>query len=302
MEQLLGFLKCYFQKKAQTSHPKTPIPSIKTDLNNLPKNKNWFIWFGHSSYLLNLNGKIFLIDPVFTRATPLPFGGNPYQGTDIYQPSDMPKVDYLIITHDHYDHLDYHTITAIKNNVGQIIMGLGVGAHLERWGIDDSKIIELDWYENIQLGKFNITALPTRHFSGRRLKRNQSLWASFMISSDFGNVYVGGDGGYDVFYKDIKQKFGDIDLAILENGQYNKNWANIHFMPDDLIKAINDLNPQKIIPVHNSKFTLAYHAWNEPLIKLFTYAKQHHLPLYTPKIGEVFYLDEEMTFDEWWIQ
>ncbi|WP_080686573.1 MBL fold metallo-hydrolase [Mannheimia granulomatis] len=281
--------------------PNKPIPSIKTDLKSLPKDKNWLVWFGHSSYLLNFNGKSFLIDPVLVSATPLPFGGKPFLGADIYSPDDMPKVDYLIISHDHYDHLDYDTIKVIKDKIGQVITGLGNGGHFERWGFSGSQIIELDWYQDIDLNNdLKITALPTRHSSGRGLKQNQTLWASFMLSQNNQNIYIGGDSGYDTFFKDIATKFPNIDLAILENGQYDKDWANIHFLPEHLIKTIHDLNAQKVLAVHNSKFVLAKHAWNEPMQLLNQTAEKENIPLITPKIGEVVYLDETQNFEKWW--
>lgn len=280
--------------------PKSPIPSIKTDLNNLPKNKDYFVWFGHSSYLLHLNQKTYLIDPVLVSATPLPFGGKPFKGTDIYTPQDMPKVDYLIITHDHYDHLDYDTIKPIKDRIGQVITGLGNGEHFERWGFSPNQLIELDWYQAIKLGELNITALPTRHSSGRALKQNQTLWASFMLQVGNKTIYIGGDSGYDVFFKDIAKQFPNIDVAIVENGQYDKDWANIHFLPNDFIQTVKDLNPQKLLAVHNSKFILAKHAWNEPMALLSQSAQQENLPLFTPKIGEVFYLDDNPDFEKWW--
>lgn len=281
--------------------PSKPIPSVKTDLTALPKDKNWLVWFGHSSYLLNLNGKSFLIDPVLVSATPMPFGGKPFAGADIYTPNDMPKVDYLIISHDHYDHLDYDTIKAIKDRIGQVVTGLGNGSHFERWGFSGSQIIELDWYQNIDLtDDLKITALPTRHSSGRGLKQNQTLWASFMLQRAGKTIYVGGDSGYDTFFKDIGEKFPQIDLAILENGQYDKDWANIHFLPEHLVQAIKDLNAKQILAVHHSKFVLAKHAWDEPMRLLAQTAEQENLPLITPKIGEVVYLNENQAFEKWW--
>ncbi|WP_018651124.1 MBL fold metallo-hydrolase [Actinobacillus capsulatus] len=280
--------------------PRSFIPSVKTDLNTLPKDQDYFVWFGHSSYLLNINSKTFLIDPVLVSATPLPFGGKAFKGADIYQPSDIPSVDYLIISHDHYDHLDYDTIKIIKDRIGQVVTGLGNGSHFERWGFSPNQLIELDWYQDITLDDLTITALPTRHSSGRALKQNQTLWASFMVQTGSKTVYVGGDSGYDVFFKEIAHQFPRIDVAIMENGQYDKDWANIHFLPDDLVKAVKDLNPQKLVAVHNSKFVLAKHAWDEPMRRLSQSAEQENLPLLTPKIGEVFYLDDHPQFEKWW--
>ena len=290
----------FFFKKDKNVAPQNPIPSIKTDLTQLPKDKDWLVWFGHSSYLLNIKGKSYLIDPVFISATPMPFGGKPFKGADIYLPNDMPFVDYLIITHDHYDHLDYDTIKAMKDNIGQVITGLGNGAHFERWGFNPNQLIELDWYENANINDITITALPTRHSSGRALKTNQTLWASFMLQSNGKTIYIGGDSGYEQHFKEIASKFPTIDLAILENGQYHKDWANIHLLPEHLIQAIKDLNAKKVLAVHNSKFMLSQHAWNEPMQLLSETAQKENIPLLTPKIGEVVYLDENQSFEKWW--
>lgn len=253
-------------------------------------------------YLLQFNGKRFLIDPVLVSGSPIDYFNPAFEFTKRWRPEDLPKVDYLIITHDHWDHLDYETVKAIEPKVGKVITGLGVGEHLAYWGYPADKLIELDWQENAKLADgFMVTALPARHFSGRGLKRNQSLWSSFMLTSPAKNVYVGGDSGYATFYTDIAKRFNSIDLAILENGQYNDSWADIHTLPSQLPQTIKTLNPTQVVTVHNSKFVLANHAWDEPLEKIAESAKNNHINLKTPMIGEIFYLDDHnQTFKEWW--
>ena len=282
--------------------PAAPVPSVKTDLHKLPQARNWYVWLGHSSYLMQIDGKRFLIDPVLVSASPVPFGGTPYAGADIYQPADIPAVDYVIISHDHYDHLDYGTLREIQPKIGKVISGLGVGAHLERWGFTPQQLIELDWQEAVSLSpEIRLTALPARHSSGRSIKQNQTLWASFMLEAPSETVYIGGDSGYDPLFKEIGAAFPNISLAILENGQYDKDWANIHFLPEHLVQAVHDLNPKRLLSVHNSKFTLAKHAWDEPMRLLSAAAERENLPLLTPKIGEVVYLDDEnQVFEKWW--
>ncbi|TNH02462.1 MBL fold metallo-hydrolase [Testudinibacter sp. TR-2022] len=282
--------------------PSAPVPSVKTNLHRLPADRNWYVWLGHSSYLMQLDGKRFLVDPVLAAASPLPFGGKPFAGADIYQPTDIPAVDYLIISHDHYDHLDYATLRQIQPKINHVVSGLGVGAHLERWGFSAGQITELDWHEAVQLTPdIRLTALPARHFSGRALKRNQTLWASFMLQTPSETVYIGGDSGYDAFFKQIGVAFPDISLAILENGQYDQDWANIHFLPEHLVQAVKDLQPKRLLAVHNSKFVLAKHAWDEPMRLLADNVARENLPLLTPKIGEVLYLDEQnQQFERWW--
>ena len=180
----------------------------------------------------------------------------------------MPDIDYLVISHDHWDHLDYRTVKSLKDRVGKVICGLGVGEHFEYWGYDKDRLVELDWYEDAVLENgFAVHCLPTRHFSGRGLKANQTLWASFLIETPSQKIYMAGDGGYDSHFEEIGKHFPDIDLAILENGQYNEGWNLIHLMPSDMAKAAKDLKAKKIMTVHHSKYALAKHPWDEPLAK-----------------------------------
>ena len=208
----------------------------------------------------------------------------------------------MILTHDHWDHLDYNTILALKDLTEKIICPLGVGAHLEHWGVDPVKITQLDWNESVQLDRnIKITALPARHFSGRGLTTDKSLWASFMLQSSYGNIYLSGDTGYDIHFQDIKKRFGTIDIAILENGQYNEDWKNIHIMPDELVKAIKELAPKKLMTIHNSKYALAKHAWYDPLENISKAASKERFNLITPMIGELVRLkDSTQVFSEWW--
>ena len=269
-------------------HPDTPVATIKTDLQNLPKDKDLMIWFGHSSYLLQISGKRILVDPVFYAASPVSWLYKPFKGTDIYKPEDMPEIDYLIVSHDHYDHLEYRTVVALKERVGKVICPLGVGEHFECWGYDKKQLVELDWKENVTPSNgFTVHCLPTRHFSGRSLKANQTLWASFLIDTPSLKVYIGGDGGYDRHFKEIGKQYPNIDLAILENGQYNEDWKYIHTMPVQLAQVAKDLKAKNIITVHHSKHALARHRWDEPLQNELTIIQDDRFNLLTPIIGEV---------------
>lgn len=281
----------FLTSKPDGLYPKNPIPVIKSDLNNLPA-QDVMVWFGHSSYLLQLSGKRILVDPVFCMAAPVSFINKPFKGTDIYKPDDMPDIDYLIISHDHWDHLDYSTVIQLKDRIGKVICPLGVGEHFEYWGFDKENLIELDWQENASLAKgFAVHCLPARHFSDRGLSPNQSLWASFLLETPSGKVYVGGDSGYDTHFEEIGRQFPDIDLAILENGQYNEDWRYIHTMPRYLSQAAKDLKPRKIVTVHHSKYALARHPWNEPLRNEKEMAENSSLNLVVPIIGEVINLN-----------
>ncbi len=284
--------------------PEDIIPSVKTDLLNLNRDEDILVWLGHSSYFIQIDGKRILVDPVLSgAAAPVSFINKPFKGSDIYKPEDIPDVDYLIITHDHWDHLDYKTVTKLKDRVNKVVCSLGVGAHFEHWKFDRNQIIELDWSENYQSEDgFTLYCLPARHFSGRGLSRDQSLWASFLVKTPTSQIFVGGDGGYDTHFAQIGKQFGGIDLAILENGQYDARWKYIHMMPEEVIRAGIDLNAKSILPLHSAKYAMAHHQWNDPLIRVSEAAtKEGYKRVLTPIIGEVVNLkDSTQVFKEWW--
>ncbi len=300
---MFGVMSDQLFKNFPRRRPVDSLPSVKTDLHALAPDSNVLVWFGHSSYFIQLDGKRFLIDPVFSgNASPIPGTNTAFKGADIYKPEDMPAIDYLLITHDHYDHLDYETILALKGKVDTVICGLGVGAHFEKWGYVVDHIIEKDWYEHISLAPgFTLDTAPTRHFSGRGFKRNNTLWLSFILKTPSLTLYLGGDSGYDTHFKEIGDKFGQIDLALLDNGQYNKAWQAIHMLPEEVIKASADLHTKRLFPVHSSKFMLAQHPWDEPLSRTSKLAAEKGIPLVTPMIGEVVRLtDPDQVFKKWW--
>ena len=300
-----GFLKIMKDMySAKNRRPTDLIPSVKTDLLNLDMGKDILVWFGHSSYFMQIDGKRFLVDPVFCgNASPFSFMIKSFEGTDIYTPEDIPEIDYLIVTHDHWDHLDYKTIKELKPKIGKVITGLGTGAHLESWGYDAVKIIEKDWYDHVDLGTgFSLDITPARHFSGRSTKPNQTLWVSFVLQTPTTRIFIGGDGGYDEHLAEIGEKFGGFDLAILENGQYNTSWKYIHLMPDEVLQAAKDLRAKRLFPVHSSKFALANHSWDTPLKAISEFNKTVNQPLVIPIIGELVYLkDTTQIFKEWWV-
>lgn len=282
--------------------PIDSIPSIKTDLVNLPIDSNVLVWFGHSSYFMQIEGKRFLVDPVFSgNASPLPGTTKSFKGADIYSVADLPNIDYLVISHDHYDHLDYETIIALKEKVGKVVCGLGVGEHFEYWGYAPEKLIEKDWHEEIDLGDgFVLNTVPGRHFSGRGFNRNNTLWTSYVLETSKSKIFIGGDSGYDTHFKEIGNKFGPIDLAILENGQYNVAWQAIHTLPHETVQAAKDLKAKRFFPVHSSKFMLAMHQWDDPLNDV-SKINNGAIPMITPMIGEVVNLnDEHQKFKQWW--
>jgi len=285
--------------------PNKPLPTQKTDLISLDSSENILVWFGHSSYFLQIDGKKILVDPVLSgNASPLSFTTKAFPGTDQYHIEDFPEIDILFISHDHYDHLDYKTIKKLKPKIKTVITGLGTGEHLAYWGYDPKKIIEKDWNDSVDLGNgFIVFTVPARHFSGRFIKRNQALWTSFVLKTPKKSLFLGGDSGYDKHFSEIGESFGPFDLAILENGQYNKSWKHIHLMPHEILQAAKDLKAKRLLPVHSSKFALANHPWKEPLEKIVENNKFESLQLLTPMIGEKVDLDNQnQIFSEWWIE
>ncbi|MBP4139920.1 MBL fold metallo-hydrolase [Flavobacterium geliluteum] len=302
------YLEVFYEfifKKKERKTPVNPIPSVKTNLLELAQEQDVLVWFGHSSYFIQIEGKRILVDPVFSgNASPIPGTNKSFDGTDIYTVDDLPEIDYLLITHDHYDHVDYKTILKLKSKTKKIICGLGVASHFEHWGFPASIIIEKDWFEKIEIdSKITFFTTPSRHFSGRGLHRCNTLWMSFVLETPTFKMYLGGDSGYDTHYAEIGQQFGPFDLAILDNGQYDVKWKYIHNAPEDVIQAAKDLNAKRFLPLHSSKFVLANHPWDEPLIKVTTLNKnsKNPIPIMTPMIGEMVNLrDENQEFKEWW--
>ena len=223
-----------------------------------------------------------------------------FKRADVYQVDAFPEIDILSLSHDHYDHLDYKSILRLQPKIKKFYTSLGVGAHLENWGISSDKIVEFDWWESVKVtDDIVITATPARHFSGRGFTRAKSLWSSFVLNIHGYNLFLGGDSGYDNHFKIIGEKYGPFDIAILENGQYNVLWHNIHTLPEETFLAAKDLKAKVLMPVHWAKFPLANHAWNEP-IKRLKAVSNNKIKLTTPMIGEPVVLDSLYPDKVWW--
>ena len=294
-------LKKYLKKNPE-GKPPSVLPSVKTDLNNLHENSPIIIWFGHSSYFIRIQNKNILVDPVFSgNAAPVSCMVKSFEGSDVYSPEDFPVIDYLILTHDHYDHLDYKTIKKLKPKVKRIFCSLGLASHLTYWDFDESIISEMDWWQTNKIDEdIYLTAAPARHFSGRGIKRFKTLWSSFILKTDSYNLYLGGDSGYDTHFKEIGEKYGPFDIAILESGQYNTAWPLIHMMPEQTVQAAKDLKAKVLLPVHWSKFTLAMHPWNEPVKRVLQKARELKVKVTTPMIGEPVILGQSYPEKHWW--
>lgn len=214
----------------------------------------------------------------------------------------MPEIDLLIISHDHYDHLDYATIRALLPKIKRVITPLGVGSHLRYWGMDGALITEADWQQAVPASdELTVHVLPARHFSGRGLKRNQTLWASFLFVTPQQKIYYSGDSGYGPHFKAIGDEFGPVDLAIMENGQYDQDWKYIHMMPDETAQAADDLRARAVLPGHAGRFVLAKHSWDEPYQRLAAASEGRAWRLLTPVQGEpVWVADKTQSFNAWW--
>jgi L-ascorbate metabolism protein UlaG (beta-lactamase superfamily) len=293
----------FFFGKVAGGTPSAPVPTIESDLKSLSLSDPVIVWFGHSSYLIIINGKRILVDPVFSAyASPWQFiGTKNFAYSHPYSIDDFSEIDLVLLTHDHYDHLDYHAILKLRSKTKQFCTALGVGAHLAHWGIEESKIHEFDWWESATFfSGLELTATPARHFSGRGFKRNQSLWTSFVLSVEGYKIFIGGDSGYDSSFKTIGDKLGPFDLAILECGQYNEQWPFIHMMPEHTVQAAMDLGANVLLPVHWGKFKLSLHSWTDPINRAVAQAKLMSQKITTPMIGEIVKLDTISSGSHWW--
>ncbi|MEP7237815.1 MAG: MBL fold metallo-hydrolase [Ferruginibacter sp.] len=296
-------LKEFMFEKKPRKKPSVPLPSAKTNLLQLRKEEDILVWMGHSSYFMQVDGKTILVDPVLSgAASPLSFTTKAFAGADVYTTDDIPEIDFLFISHDHWDHLDYDTIKKLQPKIKTIITGLGTAAHFERWGFKKEMIIEKDWNESATLAPgFSVTITPARHFSGRSFTRNKALWVSFILQTPAHKIYIGGDSGYDTHFKTIGETYGPFDLAILECGQYDKSWKYIHMMPEEVVQAAQDLGAKKLLAVHWGKFALGNHAWDEPVKRVYKAAQEKNMHLLTAMIGEKVNIDDNtQIFSTWW--
>ena len=286
------FFTSLFRPKSMRLVPEPgEIAVEKTNLHALDRARNLLVWFGHSSCYLQMDGLRILVDPVFYAASPIkPLCGTAFPGTDVFRPSDIPGVDVLLVTHDHWDHLDYRTVMELAPRVGKVVCPLGVGAHFARWGFAEDRLAELDWHEDAFVSVWEKTVifhcLPSRHFSGRGFVRNQSLWASMLVEGTK-KVYFAADGGYDGRFRRIREQFPGIDLALFENGQYNPRWAANHTLPSQLAAEMRDLGAKRCMTVHHGKFCISTHPWDEPYANERAAAEEAGAELVVPRIGDV---------------
>lgn len=263
-------------------------------------------WLGHSAVLVDIQGKKLLLDPMLGgTASPFPsVGPRRFKGTVAIDIDELPPIDAVLISHDHYDHLDYYTIRRLRTKAARFFVPLGVGVHLERWGVDAKRIVELDWWEECRLDGLRLVCTPSRHFSGRTLTdRFKTLWASWVIDDGNARLYFSGDTGYGPHFKKIGKKYGPFDLTMMECGQYDERWPSIHMMPEETVMAHADLQGKLMLPMHWGVFRLAFHDWTDSVERVLAAADRTGIRVTTPRIGETIGV-RAATYpqDRWWEQ
>ena len=297
----LGMTK-YLFGKPKITRPSRPVPVAITDLKKTTYEKPTVVWFGHSAVLLKTKTANILFDPSFSNyAGPLSGLVKAFEGTNAYDYRDMPEIDALVISHDHYDHLDYTTVKKLRKKVKRVIVPIGVGSHFRKWGYAADKITELNWNESYRLNdSVLITATPAHHRSNRTFEQRKTLWASYVIQADGHRIYFSGDTGYSKHFKLIGDQHGPFDLALLECGQYNKRWSQSHMHPSQTVQAAVDLGAKMIIPIHWGKFAESDHPWNEPVKLLIANADSLNKKVTVPFIGQPYTVGTEIPFIKWW--
>lgn len=257
-------------------------------------------WFGHSAFLLELENKRLLFDPML--GTRIPWVGEKRYSRKLpLQPEDFPAMDAIILSHDHYDHLDSSSIRKLKDKTHRFIVPKGVGRHLIKWGVAPEKISEHQWYEELLIDGLTLACMPARHFSGRGMfNRNSTLWCSWVIVGSDTRVYFSGDSGYGPHFKEIGEIYGPFDLTMMECGQYDERFL-IHMKPEETVRAHLDLRGKLLIPIHWGAFTLAFHLWTDPIERVTKAASEQKVNIATPKIGEtVIITSKEIPTSAWW--
>ncbi|MFS4468773.1 MBL fold metallo-hydrolase [Maribacter sp. 2210JD10-5] len=301
MKMLGGYIK-----GNPNTEPDINIPVLKIDSTSVAQytGPTRLVWFGHSAFLLQIEGKNILIDPMFGDVpAPHPLlGPKRFSKSLPIEISKLPVIDAVIFSHDHYDHLDYGSIQLLKDKVGKFYTPLGVGSHLEEWGISKNDILEMDWWDEITFEGLQLVCAPAQHFSGRGLTdKGKTLWSSWSIISSTEKIFFSGDSGYGAHFKEIGDRLGPFDFAMMECGQYNELWKEIHMMPEETAQAGLDVGAKQIMPIHWGGFKLAMHPWTEPVEKVSKKAGDLGLPIIVPKIGAYIYLNENETdMEKWW--
>ena len=291
----------FFTASKALRRPSAPIPTVARTAADFAEPQELRVtWLGHSTALIEIEGRRFLTDPVWNNASPGPVGVSRFY--DVPLPlSEVPDLDAVILTHDHYDHLDYRTVQALAPRVPRWIAPLGVGAHLERWGIPADRITELDWWEDTAVGDIALVSTPSRHFSGRSLTdRDRTLWCGWALVGLDRKVWISGDGGMQAAFAEIGQRLGPFDVSLVETGAYNRNWADIHMGPEQAVQAHQLAGGGLLLPVHWGTFDLALHGWTEPAERVLVAATAAGVPIAVPRPGQSVEPLAPLPVERWW--
>lgn len=288
-----------FSKRPKLSKP---MPSVKTNLKDTLSDRPTIVWFGHSSFLIQSQGFNILVDPVMSdNASPLWYFNRSMPGSFIYKMKDLPPIDFVLITHDHYDHLDAHTMRKLRRKETQAIVPIGVGSYLKQWRWPRGRYREVYWGDTITLARgIRLISTPAQHTSGRWIKKRLTLWTSYVLDIHGYRLFLGGDSGYSNHFRDIGNTHGPFDLSLLENGQYNLDWAKNHSFPEQTVHSAQYLKTKMVFPIHWARYAGAYHLWNEPIKELLPLMNKAGIPVTVPRIGEPYTIGDPPKEDVWW--
>jgi L-ascorbate metabolism protein UlaG (beta-lactamase superfamily) len=303
LSKMPGIIYRQFKGKAERE-PTKPLPILALDKTKFLEESDTpkMVWYGHSVLLLRINGQTLLIDPMLgPSASPIgPVTTRRFSEKTLDLIDHFPEIDLLLLTHDHYDHLDYDSIQKLKYKTKQYFVALGVKRHLVRWGVAPELITEFDWWDNVDVKGIQIHFTPTRHFSGRGISdRSKSLWGGWVFKTTTHNLWFSGDGGYGNHFTEIGERLGPFNFCWLECGQYNEHWHQIHMFPEESIQAALDARANTIMPVHWAGFSLAPHHWKEPVERFVIAAAEAKMDYVVPQLGEVVDLGSTKGTD-WW--
>ncbi|NQD36816.1 hydrolase [Permianibacter sp. IMCC34836] len=292
----------FFNKPADTVPPGSiPVDTLtRAQLDAAPDRSLFRL--GHSTVLLKLRGTFWLTDPVFAeRASPLQWLGPKRFHAPPISLAELPPIQAVILSHNHYDHLDKAAVLALADKTEFFLTPLGVGDTLIEWGIAPGKVRQFNWWQGTELAGVRLTATPAQHFSGRGLAdSNKTLWASWVIRDDELRVFFSGDSGYFDGFKAIGDKYGPFDLTLMETGAYNAQWPDVHMQPEETLQAHLDLRGRWLLPIHNGTFDLSMHSWHEPFERITALAAHHHVALTTPRMGEHLSIAQPQPTTRWW--
>jgi L-ascorbate metabolism protein UlaG (beta-lactamase superfamily) len=289
-------------RRQPARHPSRPVPVVATPPESPAPDGLHLTWYGHASTLIEIEGRTVLLDPVWSeRVSPSQIVGPRRLHPPPVALADLPEIDAVVISHDHYDHLDLDTVKfLVEHHSAPFLVPLGIGAHLERWGVPLARIIELDWHDEATVSGVRFVLTPARHFSGRGFARDRTLWGSWVIAGPHRRVFYSGDTGYFDGFAQVGEAYGPFDATLIQIGAYGEGWPDIHMTPEDGLRAHLDVRGGLLIPVHWCTFMLAFHAWSEPVERVRREAKEHGVTLAVPRPGERVDVDAPPEVDAWW--